>query len=297
MRLTPPPRALLASCLVLAFAGAAAGVSAGSTSGGSVATSLKLAAGPPNLVVTGSASNTAPSVGDNVTFYLTVTDKNVAPAQSLYVNISLPAGLQYVSSTADRGSACTAITAASLKCFLDWLSSDAPAGHLQVVTKVIADGAQTMTATATSQQGVSSTADATLALILNDGTTSTASSTSGVPVGLNGNAKTTTKKTVDKKAPSSRAVASNGKRGATVKLLFHIYDEGGVAKALATIERNGKMFATASTGFGPVAFGTTYYLGWHVPALAPKGTYKFCVVAFDRAGNHSRSSCAPLALK
>ena len=108
---------------------------------------------------------------------------------------------------------------------------------------------------------------------------------------------TSTKKKVDKKAPTSRAVASAGKRGNTVKLRFRIYDESGQAKALATVERNGKLFATTSSGFGPVAYGTTYFIGWNVPALAPKGTYKFCVVAVDHAGNHSRSSCAMLALK
>jgi len=191
-----------------------------------------------------------------------------------------------------------------LKCFLDWLSGDVAAGHLQVVTKVTASGAQTLTATAVSQQGVSSATDSTLSLTLNQSATTTTtttttatSSTLGVPVGLNGNAKTTAKKKADKKAPTGRAVASTAKRGNTAKLRFRIYDESGVAKALATIERDGKLFSTASSGFGPVAYGTTYFLGWHVPALAPKGTYKFCVVAVDRAGNHSRSSCAPLALK
>ena len=248
-------------------------------------------------------SSTAPNVGDNVTFFLTVTDKNLKPAQGLYVNITLPAGLQFVSSSADRGSACTAVSPSALKCFLDWLSSGAPAGHLQVVTKVTVAGAQTLTATATSQQGVSSAADSTVSLTVNQAgsttttTTTTSSSTAGVQTGLNGSGKSTAKAKADKKAPTSAAIASTGKRGATVKLRFRIYDDLGVAKALTTIKRNGKSFATEKTGFGPVAFGTTYFLGWHVPASAPKGTYRFCVVAVDRAGNHSRSSCAALKLK
>jgi hypothetical protein len=217
------------------------------------------------------------------------------------VNVTLPSGLQYVSSTADRGSACAVVSAASLKCSLDWLSGDAPTGHLQIVTRVSSTGAQTLTAVATSQQGVSSAADATLSLTVNQAgsTTTTGSSTSGVPTGLNGSgtSKPTKTTTADKAPPTSHALSSTAKRGATARLRFRIYDDRGVAKALATVKRNGKAFATPSTGFGPVAYGTTYFLGWHVPASAPKGTYSFCVVAVDRAGNHSRSSCAALALK
>jgi hypothetical protein len=55
--------------------------------------------------------------------------------------------------------------------------------------------------------------------------------------------------------------------------------------------------ATARTGFGPVAYGSVYYVGWMIPRAAPMGTYSFCVVAYDRAAHHSRRSCAPLALR
>lgn len=271
------------------------GGSGGGSSGGSGG------AGSPDLAVTGTTSNTAPNVGDNVTFFLTVTDKNSALAQNLYVNLTLPAGLTYVSSAADRGSGCMAVSATSVKCFLDFLSGAAPVGHLQVVAKATTTGAQILTATATCQQGVFSAAGSTLSLTVNPTTatttTTTSSTTAGIPTGLNGSGTTTTKAKSDKKAPTSAAIASTGKRGATVKLRFRIYDDLGVAKALATIKRNGKSFATKKTGFGPVAYGTTYFLGWHVPASAPKGTYRFCVVAVDRAGNHSRSSCAALKLK
>ena len=57
------------------------------------------------------------------------------------------------------------------------------------------------------------------------------------------------------------------------------------------------MVGKASTGYGPVAYGSVYYLGWQVPARAVKGNYSFCVVAVDRAGNKSAQTCAPLALK
>ncbi|HEX7627154.1 MAG TPA: hypothetical protein VF379_08840, partial [Gaiellaceae bacterium] len=189
---------------------------------------------------------------------------------------------------------CTVQTG-GLKCFLDFLSGQAPVGHIQIVTKVTATGAQTLTATATCQQGVSSATDATTSLAFNSTAPTTATAT-GAPGGLNDNGGTTTKKP-DKKAPTSRAVNSAGVRGSTAKLRFKIYDDRGVAKALTTVKHNGRLVGTASTGFGPVAYGSTYYVGWHVPATAAKGTYTFCVVAVDHAGNHSHASCAALAVK
>jgi hypothetical protein len=126
-------------------------------------------------------------------------------------------------------------------------------------------------------------------------TTPTAGST-GVPTGLNGGG-TTPKTTPDKTSPTSHAFASAGRRGRTVKLRFRIYDDRGVAKAVATVKRNGKLVGTTRSGFGPVAYGSTYFLGWHISAKAPRGSYSFCIVATDRAGNHSRASCASLVLK
>jgi hypothetical protein len=103
--------------------------------------------------------------------------------------------------------------------------------------------------------------------------------------------------TPDKKAPTSRAVVSTGKRGRSAQLRFKIYDDRGVAKALIKVKRNGRVVGTPSTGFGPVESGSTYFLNWKVPPKAAKGTYSFCVTAVDRAGNGSAQSCAPLALK
>jgi hypothetical protein len=252
-------------------------------------------AGAPDLQVSGFVSSLSPMVGDGVMFSLTVFDANSVLAQSLVLTLSLPSGLQYVSSSADRGSGCKASSAAQVVCTLDFLGGVAPRGNVQIYANVVAAGSQVVTATATSQQGVLTAAHSTASVTLNARTVTTATST-GTPSGLNGGV-TTTKKTADKVKPSSRAIASSGKRGRTAKLRFRIYDDRGVAKALATIKRHGKVVATAKTGFGPVAYGSTYYVGWHVPAKAPMGGYSFCVVAVDRAGNASRASCSPLAVK
>jgi uncharacterized repeat protein (TIGR01451 family) len=248
--------------------------------------------------VTGFASTTSPVVGDTVTFVITVTDKNSKPAQQLYVTLGLGAGLQYVSSTSDRGSGC-GVVSGQLKCFLDYLSSDVTTAHLQVVTRVVASTQQTFTATASAAQGEFNAADNTLSLTLNAAppatTTTTTSTTSGLPVGLNGDGTPTKKQ--DTKKPTAQALFTTGKRGVVAKLRFKIYDDQGVAKATTTIKRGSTVVGTAGTGYGPVAYGSTYYVGWHVPAKAVKGNYWFCVVAVDRAGNKSAQSCAPLALK
>ena len=244
-------------------------------------------------------SNSAPALGSNVTFFLTVTDKNSKPAQQLYVTVVLGAGLQYVSSTSDRGNGCS-VSSGQLKCFLDYLSSDVTTAQLQIVTKVVSSSLQTFSGTASAGQGEFNPADNTLSFSLNTTptpatTTTPGSTTSGVPVGLNGDGTPTKKQ--DRKAPTSRALASSGRRGRAAQLRFKVYDEHGVAKVVTKVKRNGTVVGTPSTGFGPVAFGSVYFLAWHVPAQAAKGNYRFCVVAYDRAGNRSAESCAPLALK
>jgi hypothetical protein len=166
-----------------------------------------------------------------------------------------------------------------------------------ITAKVITAGTHTLTATATAQQSESSLANNTLTLIYSAGAGSSTSDGSGgtPPVGLNGGGTPTKKQ--DKKKPLARALSTSAKRGATAKLRFKIYDDQGVAKAITTVKRGTAVVGTAGTGYGPVAYGSVYYVGWHVPAKATKGNYRFCVVAVDRAGNKSAQSCAPLALK
>ena len=101
----------------------------------------------------------------------------------------------------------------------------------------------------------------------------------------------------DKSKPVARALASSGRRGQAAQLRFRVYDNNGVAKVMTTVRRDGKAVGAANTWFGPVAYGSLYFAGWHVPGSPAKGTYSFCVVALDRAGNKSPQSCAPLARK
>jgi uncharacterized repeat protein (TIGR01451 family) len=265
------------------------GSTGGGSTGGSTGGGSSSGAGAPDLAVSGFVSKTTAVPGDSVTFALTVTDKNGVMAQQLYLNVALAGGLQFVSATMDRGSGCMPVDTAHVQCNLEFLSSASPSAHIQLTTKVVALGAQTLSATATAAQGELTPADNTISVALN-----ATSSSSGTPTGLNGGA--TTKKQ-DTKKPTAHALASSGARGRLAKLRFKVYDDHGVANVKATVKRNGHAIMKASTGFGRVAYGSVYYKGWKVPAHAAKGNYSFCVVAADRAGNTSAQSCAPLAVK
>jgi hypothetical protein len=180
---------------------------------------------------------------------------------------------------------------------------------VQVYVTVKDAGTQTVSATATFSQADANGSDNTASVSIAGSSSGTSTSTTnvatggvvviptsnGIPVGLNGAIKSVAG--ADRKAPTVHALRSAGRRGRSAPLEFRIYDDSGIARATATVERNGKPVGSAATGFGPVAAGSIYYVGWHVPAKARKGRYSFCVVAVDRARHSSKQSCAPLTLR
>jgi uncharacterized repeat protein (TIGR01451 family) len=278
------------------------GTSGGSSGGGG--SSSGGSPGSPDLVVTGNVNTLAPAVGSTVAFALTITDKNLKPASSLLLTNTLSSGLQYISASVDRGNGCASKSATQVVCNLDWLSGDVSQAHVQVFAKVTAEGVQTFTASALAGQGELNAGDNAVTFTLNapaassGGGARSSGGVAGIPTGLNGGASSPTPtKVVDHKKPTARALKSAGKRGRTVALRFRIYDDQGIAKAIATVKRKGKKVSVRRTGFGPVAFGSTYYVGWKIPKKAAKGKYSFCVVAVDRAGNKSRASCGALTIK
>ena len=183
------------------------------------------------------------------------------------------------------------VSATQLRCYLDFLSGQAPHANVLITAKVIGAGTQVLVATVTAQQSESSLANNTLTLTSTSGSTSTPTA----PVGLNGDGTPTV--TQDKKKPTARALLTAAKRGGVAKLRFKIYDDHGIAKAITTVKRGTTVIGKATTGYGPVVSGSVYYVGWRVPRKAAKGKYTFCVTAIDRAGNKSAQSCAPVALK
>ena len=84
------------------------------------------------------------AVGDEVTYYLRVSDVNFGIALDVKVDVELPAGVTLVSHYADRGPGCSGTP---LVCNLDWMSSDAPYANITIKTKVAAAGQLTFKAT------------------------------------------------------------------------------------------------------------------------------------------------------
>lgn len=268
--------------------GSGGGTGGGGTGGGGTGGAL-------DLSMTGSVSPASPAFGSQAIYSLQANDLTAGQlAQNVNVTVAFPSGDTYVSSYSDRGSGCTVSAAATgATCNLDFLSDQARVGDIQLVLQVNSVGTHTLTATVSAKQSESSLTNNTVSISYSNTPstpTTTTSSATGIPSGLNGNPKTTAK--TDKTPPTAHAVASTGRRGRVADLRFKIYDNSGEAKAIATVKRKGKAIGTAATGFGPVAYGSVYFVGWMVPKSVPAGKYSFCVVAYDHAKHHSTTSCA-----
>jgi hypothetical protein len=95
--------------------------------------------------------------------------------------------------------------------------------------------------------------------------------------------------------PESRARASSGRTGKTVRLRYSVTDNKGETSETVTVLRpNGKRLRTITTELGP-ATGAVESVSFKAPGMP--GTYRFCVVAEDPKGNESAESCARLRLR
>lgn len=95
-------------------------------------------------------------------------------------------------------------------------------------------------------------------------------------------------------APTVHAISSKGRFGHNVRLGYQVGDDTGSARSRVDVYRGSARIASRSIGFKDVSSATRVSVTWHAPA---KGrAFKFCVQAFDRAGNASARSCAPISL-
>ena len=117
--------------------------------------------------------------------------------------------------------------------------------------------------------------------------------------GVNKLRQSLTKPSGDKRAPSARALAMSAKLGKKTKLRFRVSDNSGKARALVRVYGpQYALFASLSMALRKVgARGSVHSVGWRVPPTLAPGKYSFCVLATDKAGNASKTSCAKLLLK
>jgi len=82
-------------------------------------------------------------------------------------------------------------------------------------------------------------------------------------------------------------------RGRPATLRFDVYDDSGRSSAVVRVYEEDTLLATLSTPMG-FAIGTrSVRVRWPVPRELRSRQLRFCVVATDRDGNHSKPACAP----
>jgi hypothetical protein len=101
--------------------------------------------------------------------------------------------------------------------------------------------------------------------------------------------------TQDVVAPVAHIAAEVVTAGKASMLAFTVTDKSTIKNATATITKNGKVVATVTAGLVHVG-GSAYTLKWKAPASL-KGKLTVCVVATDKSGNKSKSSCAALTVR
>jgi hypothetical protein len=100
----------------------------------------------------------------------------------------------------------------------------------------------------------------------------------------------------DAEPPVVRALASSGQVGEAVRLRYSVHDDISrrTRERITVYAPDGSRIARLATPLA--AAGAVRSRSWHTPDLPP-GRFRFCVVAFDEAGNASPQSCAPLRLR
>jgi len=102
----------------------------------------------------------------------------------------------------------------------------------------------------------------------------------------------------DVKAPYASALAASVTPGKTARLNYAVFDDSGKTRErMAVRDAKRHVIATWSTKLRMTDPRKTYSVPWHVPANVATRGLKFCIAAYDRAGNHAAPSCAPVAVK
>ena len=84
--------------------------------------------------------------------------------------------------------------------------------------------------------------------------------------------------------------------GGIAKLRYTVFDESTRTREEITVLRGRRLIATKRIRLGSRKVTSIYSQSWRVPASV-SGKLRFCVRAWDAAGNPSAKSCAPLAIR
>jgi hypothetical protein len=100
----------------------------------------------------------------------------------------------------------------------------------------------------------------------------------------------------DRTAPRVRALPSLRGRGGTAGLRYTVSEESGITRERVQIFRGKRVVATRKTVFAPVSAGVVYWTRI-VLKRSVRGPLRFCVQAWDEAGNASGRRCKRLMIE
>jgi subtilisin family serine protease len=101
----------------------------------------------------------------------------------------------------------------------------------------------------------------------------------------------------DVAARTVRALATSGRRGASVTLAFRIGEGNGDVAVKITVQKNRTTVARLARNFFRVQSGRVYSLAWRAPKAKTNAMYRFCVTLSDRAGRETAPSCVRIRLR
>ena len=103
------------------------------------------------------------------------------------------------------------------------------------------------------------------------------------------------KAAVDTTAPRVTALSAAGTPGSAVRLRFTVSDASRRTRQQVVVYQGQRVLARRSRPMGASPPGQVAFVPYRIPKSASKDM-RFCVVAWDRAGNASRRSCSQLAV-
>jgi serine protease AprX len=99
----------------------------------------------------------------------------------------------------------------------------------------------------------------------------------------------------DTVAPVVRALASKGRRGSSVKLLYRVSEQTRRTSERVRVYRRTRVIRTIRTSLAVREAGRTYYVFWRAPRKPQR--LRFCVEAWDAVGHKSVRSCATVRVR
>ena len=103
---------------------------------------------------------------------------------------------------------------------------------------------------------------------------------------------------LDVTAPQATATRASGRYGARLTLRFRVSEETRTARRLVRVYRKGKTIFSSESDVVDVESAALRSVAWKAPSRrTARGPLRFCVWAWDRSGNESDPSCAPIRLR